>query len=524
MKQAYSTTHPAAPVRHRLLLAAAIGASLALTGCGELESLLNSDDNTGTTPTTATVNFDQQVYLKAANADPGDKFGLSLALSGDGTYLAVGAGFEQGDASSTMANPNDASTEVGAVYVFKRQGDGWVQQAYLKAANAEIADRFGWSLAFSHDASLLAVGALFESGDAQSTMDQPNNNAPHAGAVYLFERSGESWTQTAYLKASNADASDGFGLHVALSADGNTLAVSSYLEDGDAQSTVDQPNDNVDQAGAVYVFTRDSQGAWHQQAYLKAPNPSVLDRFGEAIDLSDDGTILVVSAELEDGDAHSSLEAPNDNALDAGAVYVFERQGDTWTLTDYLKAPNAGAGDRFGSDIALFGDTLAIGAVFEAGDADSTLASPNDNATDAGAVYIYTRENGTWAFQAYLKAPNIEAGDRFGATLDLRHGVLAVASRFEAGSAQSTLEAPDNLVSGAGAVYVYTGQINDWTLKHYLKAANADYLDQLGFPVTLSGDALTLAAGAWEEDGDASSTLDNPNDAALNAGAVYVFH
>ena len=156
----------------------------------------------------------QRAYLKASNAAEFDQAGRSVAISGD--TAVVGARHEDGDANSTAANPNDNAEGAGAVYVFVRDGGGnWIQQAYLKASNAEQGDDFGNSVAIDGDTVL--VGAYSEGGDADSTATNPNDNAKAAGAVYVFVRDdGSNWTQEAYLKASNADVLDRFGWSVAL--------------------------------------------------------------------------------------------------------------------------------------------------------------------------------------------------------------------------------------------------------------------------------------------------------------------
>jgi hypothetical protein len=100
------------------------------------------------------------------------------------------------------------------------------------AQNTNAADSFGISVALSADGSTMAVGALFESGAARGINgDQADNSLPFAGAVYVFTRSGTTWTQQAYIKASNTWSNDVFGASIALSADGSTLAVGAPGED-----------------------------------------------------------------------------------------------------------------------------------------------------------------------------------------------------------------------------------------------------------------------------------------------------
>ena len=180
----------------------------------------------------------------------------------------------------------------------------FAQEAYIKASNTDVMDQFSQSVALSGDGNTLAVGAVGEGSAAiGANGDQADNNARFAGAIYVFTRdTGGVWTQQAYVKASNTDAFDRFGESIALSDDGNTLAVGAGHEDSAAiGANGDQADNNASAAGAVYVFTRDTGGVWTQQAYVKASNTDVFDRFGESVALSDDGNTLVVGAVLEKG-------------------------------------------------------------------------------------------------------------------------------------------------------------------------------------------------------------------------------
>ena len=98
------------------------------------------------------------------------------------------------------------------MYVFIRNDGIWTQQAYIKASNTDAGDRFGGSVRLSADGNTLAVGALGESSSATGVNgDQADNSATQSGAVYIFTRSGASWSQQAYIKASNTDPDDLFG-------------------------------------------------------------------------------------------------------------------------------------------------------------------------------------------------------------------------------------------------------------------------------------------------------------------------
>jgi hypothetical protein len=205
----------------------------------------------------APTTWTQEAYVKASNAGTIDYFGTSIALSRDGSTLAVGAFQEASAATGIDGNQADNSASgAGAVYVFTRAGTTWTQQAYVKASNARGGSWFGDSVALSDDGSTLAVGSYGEASAATGIGgNQTDNTTPNAGAVYVFTRADTTWKQQAYVKASNTGGGDGFGQRVALSADASTLAVAAPNETSTATGIDgDQTDDTAPRAGAVYVF------------------------------------------------------------------------------------------------------------------------------------------------------------------------------------------------------------------------------------------------------------------------------
>lgn len=203
----------------------------------------------------------EQAYIKASNTDSGDNFGYPVALDGD--TLAVGASLEDSNATGINGDQADeSSVNSGAVYVFTRSGTIWTQQAYIKASNTGANDNFGYSIALS--GNTLAVSAWEEDSNAIGMNgNQANESSTDSGAVYVFTRSGTTWAQQAYIKASNSDFDDNFGQSVALS--GDTLAVSAYGEDSNATGVNGSQSDNsLAGSGAVYLFTR-SGTTWTQR-------------------------------------------------------------------------------------------------------------------------------------------------------------------------------------------------------------------------------------------------------------------
>ena len=482
----------------------------------------------------------QQAYLKAPNAEADDEFGTSVAISGD--TIVVGANLEDSNQTTitngSTASADNSATNAGAAYVFVRSGSSWSQQAYLKAPNAEADDHFGTSVAISGDS--IVVGANLEDSN-QTTITNgssvsADNSATNAGAAYVFVRSGSSWSQQAYLKAPNAGAEDRFGTSVAIS--GDTIVVGAYQEDSNQTtitngSTASADNSAID-AGAAYVFVR-SGSSWSQQAYLKAPNAEAIDEFSTSVAIS--GDTIVIGAARESSSqttiTNGSTASADNSASTAGAAYVFVRSGTSWSQQAYLKAPNAEVGDNFGGSVAISGDTIVVGADGEDSPqttiTNGSTASADNSAAGAGAAYVFVRSGSSWSQQAYLKAPNTNAGDNLGYSVAISGDTIVVSAHQEE-SSQTTITngstaSSDNSASEAGAAYVFVRSGTNWSQQAYLKAPNANTDAVFGRSVAISGD--TIVVGANEEDSNQTSITNgntaSADNSAFNAGAAYAF-
>ena len=457
----------------------------------------------------AATTYTQQAYLKASNSGAGN--GLGIAMSLDGNTLVVGAPYECSNFTGVLYS--------GAAYVFTRNGGVWSEQAYLKASNAEAYDNFGDSVSLSGDT--LVVGAHGE--DSNGTGGQADNSAGDSGAAYVFTRSGTTWSQQAYLKASNAETGDNFGW---VSISGNTLVVGAHGEDSNATgvNNLGQANNSASLSGAAYVFTRNGV-TWSQQAYLKASNTGENDEFGHAVSLS--GDTLVVGAAREDSNASGVNGNQGDNISfgnNSGAAYIFTRSGATWSQQAYIKASNTDVNDYFGSSVSVSDDTLVVGAAAESSNATGVNGDQaNNSAYQSGAAYVFTRSGGTWSQQAYLKASNTGADDNFGFSTAVSSDTLVVGALGEDSKATGVNgDQADNSYNASGAVYVFTRSGITWSQKSYLKASNTDADDRFGSAVSVSGD--TLVVGADGESSDATSVNgDQANNSAGASGAGYVF-
>ena len=404
-----------------------------------------------------------------------------------------------------------------------------VDVTYIKASNAGAYERFGESIALSADGDTLAVGAVFEDSASRGVDgDQDDFSAPNAGAVYVFTRISGTWSQQAYLKASNTDAADRFGYSVALSGDGDTLAVGAMSEDSAATGIDgDQDDDSIDNAGAAYIFTRRGT-EWSQQAYIKASNTGGVlegDQFGHDVALSGDGDTLAVGAISEDSAATGvGGEQDDDSASEAGAVYVYTREGDTWSQQAYFK-PRAQRLDQrisgvlFGYAVGLDGPggTLAVGAYNED--------------LNRGSIYVFSRTGEVWSEAARLTASNAEIGDALGTDLAVSaDGNVIVGGAFDEDSSLVGLTAADQgnddqpTDNAVGAAYVFGREAGDWSQQAFIKPTHAQANQHFGWAVALSADGDTVVIGAHFEDGAARGVNGAQGDAsAEDAGAAYVY-
>ncbi len=469
-------------------------------------------------------------YLKASNAGAYERFGESVAMSADGNTLAVGAIFEDSSAAHVGGDQADFSApNAGAVYIFTRSGNTWSQQAYIKASNTGASDRFGFSVALSHDGATLAVGAMGEDSAATGIDgDQDDNSMDNAGAAYVFARRGNTWSQQAYIKASNTgrvEEGDQFGYDVALNGNGDTLAVSAISEDSAATGIDgDQSDDSAAEIGAVYVYTRDGAD-WSQQAYLK-PRRATAEAliggllFGFAIGMDESGNTLAISGFNED--------------TNRGSIYVFGRAGSDWSEQARLVASNPERGDALGSAIAVSadGNTIAAGAF----DEDSALVGivPGDQGRDdqstdfaIGAAYVFARHGDEWSQQAFIKPTNTQVNQHFGwaLALSLDGDTLAVGAHFEnGGSSGINGDQRDTSAQDAGAAYVYGRTGTTWMPRAYVKASKTSVRAEFGTSVALNDDGTDLAAGAPRESSGATGINGNQaDDSAAESGAVYIY-
>ncbi len=393
------------------------------------------------------------------------------------------------------------------------------EEAKLTANVVHEVARFGSSVSISSDGMRVAVGSIAD------------NNAPspgdvlNTGSVYVFLRTGSSWTQEAKLTASDKEVADQFGSSVAITSDGSRVVVGARTEDPsgingagsiyvylrvnnnwtqEAKLTATSPaiNENLGVSvainadgtrliagasgttstqGSAYIFLR-TDVTWTQEAKLAASEPTLGRLFGAAVAIAGDGSRVVVSANRSNPTSIS----------DAGAAYVFLRTGTSWAQEVKITANDKAVDDRLGMSIAMSSDgaRIAIGA---------TGVDTNFNAV--GAVYIFLRSGVTWNQEAKMMASDNIDGISFGVSVSINTD----GSKVIAGS--------ELIDAGRGAAYVFSRTGISWTEEAKLTPNDAAVSDNFGGAVSISGDGFTMIIGASNED---------PGNINM-AGSAYIF-
>ena len=496
------------------------------------------DAVSGTTAGGTSVTITGTGFLIGVGVTLGGSAGTVTSLNSSTSITATTPSGTAGAKDVVATNSDTQSGTLSSGYTYVNPGFTWSQEAYLKASNAGAVDLYGHAVSISGDTIVVVA---FSEASSQTTItngttSSADNSASQAGAAYVYKRSGTTWSQEAYLKASNAEAGDGYGYAVSIS--GDTIVVGAYREYS-SQSTItngttSSTDNSYSLSGAAYVYKR-SGTIWSQEAYLKASNANSSDQYGQSVSIS--GDTLVVGAFLEDSSqttiTNGTTSSADNSANNSGAAYVYKRSGTIWSQEAYLKASNAGASDIYGYAVSISGDTLVVGAYGEASGqttiTNGTTSSADNSYTYSGAAYVYKRSGTTWSQEAYLKASNAEADDTYGSSVSLSGDTIVVGASYE-DSNQTTItngtgSSTDNSYWGSGAAYVYKRSGSTWSQEAYLKASNAEAYDGYGSSIGISGD--TLVVGAFLEDSSQTTitngTTSSADNSASQAGAAYVY-
>jgi hypothetical protein len=378
----------------------------------------------------------EEQKLLASDGAAQDIFGWSVSIDGSTALIGTQQDSDNGHWS-------------GSAYVFTRTDTTWTQQTKLLPSDGAAEDLFGYSV--SLDGNTALIGAL-----------RNDDNEVDSGSVYVFTRTGTTWSQEAKLLATDGGEGNHFGYYVRLV--GDTAIIGANWDD-----------DNGNKSGSAYVFTRTGTN-WTQQQKLLASDGQEGDRFGGSIAFLNDTAFI--GAYWDD-----------DNGIDSGSMYVFTRTGTTWTQQTKLLPTDGAAGDSFGGDVSISGDTVLIGS-----------GGNDDNGNDSGSAYVFTRVGTTWTQHQKLLASDGQEGDNFGSWgLSLDGDTALIGSNGD-----------DDMGINSGSAYVFTRIGTTWIQQQKITASDGAAGDAFGFAVALSGDSALI--GAYNDD-----------DSGANSGSAYVF-
>ena len=366
-----------------------------------------------------------------ADLSTGDQFGFAVDI--DGGYACAGA-----------PRQDDLGADSGSVYVLDLQGADWVEAGKLHASDGAAGALFGYSVAINGDT--IVVGAPFASG-----------GGAQSGAVYVFTRSGSSWTEQAALIPSSFSAGDRFGFQVSISGD-TLIAGSPNLDTAFAE------------AGAAFVFVR-SGSSWSEEAMLTASDEAASDFFGTSVSLDQDRALI------------GSIGADG-SAVDTGAAYLFERTGTTWSEDLKFTELESTSGDLYGTSVSVKGDQIAIGA-----------PGHDEGGAGTGQAFIYADVAGVWTLQ--LTEFGSVGGDNFGVSVDIASSGFAVVG----------VTGDDEEALNAGKAFLYTQQVaNPFEI---LVSADPVAGDRLGISVALSETCWSIiGADGHDDQGSNSGSVD----------------
>jgi len=271
----------------------------------------------------------------------GDNFGVSVSINSTGDRIVVSSHYD-----------DTGAIDAGSVYVYSRSGTVWSLEQEINNPSPVASDYFGRSVAIDSTGDRIVVGAHYE-----------DTGADAAGSVYVYSRSGTTWTLEQEINNPTPVAGDQFGVSVSINSTGDRIVVGAYLEDTGASG-----------AGSVYVYSR-SGTVWSLEQEINNPTPVTGDNFGVSVSINSTGDRIVVGAYLEDTGADA-----------AGSVYVYSRSGTTWTLEQEINNPSPVASDQVGYAVSInsTGDRVLIGAYGE-----------DTGALAAGSVYVYALTENT---------------------------------------------------------------------------------------------------------------------------------
>ena len=442
-----------------------------------------------------------RIRMIPIDPDGATSFGVSVDISGETAVIGARGGIV-------------GEETVGAAYIFtENEPPFWNQHTKLVASDRVKGDQLGVAVAISGNEVI--TGAPYHSA-----------GGPSSGAAYIFEqKEGGGWVENIKLSDGETASEDQFGISVAIH--GN-LAISGAQQNDDIA-----PN-----AGAAYIFER-SNVLWLERAKIIANDAKAGDLFGNTVAISGETAVIgapgvddagpetgaayifirsgddwtqqakLIGNDIETFDRFGSAIAIYENTIvvgaygkdeggvDTGAAYVFVRNGTSWTQQAKLTHRNPVPGDLFGFAVAVYGDSALIGAH------GSDATGP-----DSGTAYVFTRSGGTWTQNAQLIPNDSGLGDEFGYAVDLTNGIAIIGAPKE-----------DRNETDMGTAYIFVETSEAWVQQAKLTSAETEAGDEFGSAVAIHEG--TAIVGAQKDDHPVLSG-DDPTE-QIDKGSAYAF-
>lgn len=367
-----------------------------------------------------------------------------------------------------------------------------LKESFKAVASDQTAqDYLGASVGITEDYAI--AGASTQDKDTAGL-----NFLTNAGAAYIYEKDGSgNWFQQQKLVSSDRDTNDFFGHAVAIS--GEYAVVGAYAADEDALGL----NPKID-AGAVYVFKRDSAGSWQEVSKLTALDRSAGDYFGFSVAIS--GNTIIVGAHQEDEDTSNTATFSN-----AGSVYVFALDStENWNQVQKIVSNDRDAEDFFGYAIAFDGNTILVGAHQDEHDVNGS--SPMFS---AGSAYIFSKNpSGLWIQNQKITSSIRNTLYFFGRSIAIQNDRIVIGAPYDSWDTVMSIQ-----VYRAGAFFTYERGVNGvWVETQKIVSYQRTSNDYFGYSVAIYGDyAVTCAIN--ENNGPSN----NPNTSHSNSGSAYIY-
>jgi len=396
------------------------GTSLSIWGGAAVVGAIGDDDN-GSYSGSAYFYFCLDCYspdlpladkLLPPDGAAYDHFGCSVSTIMN--YTVVGAYY----------NDNNGINS-GSAYIFDNIGRIQV----IHASDAAAGDKFGFSVGISEYFTIIGTQP-----------DDYSANGTNSSSAYIFEHSGENWTQEDKLQSSSGPAYDFFGYSVGIS--GNTAIIGAFNNSA-----------NGFQAGSSYIYRLNGSN-WDEEATLLAPDGAAEDWFGRSVAIS--GDTAVIGAMRDD-----------DNGTDSGSAYIFRFNGLSWVQEAKLLASDGAQTDYFGNSVAISGDVAVIG---------TSLSIYNNS---PGSAYIFRFDGSNWVEEAKLLASDGAPYDDFGYSVAISGNTAVIGSRLHGSN---------------GSAYIFRFDGTSWFEEAKLLPSDVSSSWQFGRAVSISGNTVAISA------------------------------